>query len=92
MKDVERYSGRLKGMPWWRFVPRSRKVGVLTLLSGVLLLVQATVILSGRPSTDTWILEVATGIVASILIIQAVDGLRILGRRDAVADSDHSAN
>lgn len=82
MHDEKQSRGRPDGGPWWRFVPRNRFAGVLGILAGVLLLVQAVVILSDGPSGGQVVLEVVCALLACALLLRSVDGLRVLSRRE----------
>ncbi|MEU8950378.1 hypothetical protein [Streptomyces sp. NPDC048489] len=80
MPNNEQAWGRPAGGPWWRFVPRNRWVGSLGILAGVLLLVQAVVVLSDGPSGTQITLEAVCALLGCALLIQSVDGLRVLNR------------
>lgn len=80
--DARRDWGRPAGGPWWRFVPKSKAAGYVGLLAGVLLVVQSLVeLVQGGNSGLRVVLEVVILVLGVALILQAVDGLRIRGRR-----------
>ncbi|WP_405585422.1 hypothetical protein [Streptomyces sp. NBC_01190] len=77
--------GHPAGGPWWRFVPRSRTAGYLGIVAGVLVAVQAAVVLvggaDGGNSTATTVLEVVLVVLGVASVVRGVDGLRVLRGR-----------
>lgn len=80
MPNNEQAWGRPAGGPWWRFVPRNRWAGALGVLAGVLLLVQAVAVLFDDPSGTQIVLETVCALLGFALLVQSVDGLRVLNR------------
>ncbi|GHH82900.1 hypothetical protein GCM10018793_43640 [Streptomyces sulfonofaciens] len=73
--------GRPAEGPWWRFVPRNRASGVLSLVAGVLLVGQSVLYLAlGGDSAGRTVLEVVVGVLGVLLVLRSVDGLRVLDR------------
>ncbi|MGW4882076.1 hypothetical protein ACWEPI_36670 [Streptomyces sp. NPDC004262] len=82
MQDEEQQWGRPQSGPWWRFVPRNRLTGALGILAGVLLLVQAVIVLSDSPSNGQVVLEAVCALLACVLLLRSADGLRALSRHE----------
>ncbi|MCF3962629.1 hypothetical protein [Streptomyces fuscigenes] len=72
--------GRPAEGPWWRFVPRNRASGWLSLVAGVLLTVQSVYFLVTYELSFQTAVEVFAGLLGVLLIVRSVDGLRVLDR------------
>lgn len=83
MTQGKRPWGRSAEEPWWRFVPRNRWTGVLSLVAGALLVVQMVMALVDRSSSGRTAFGVLLGLVGCALIGSAMDGLRLLNRRES---------
>ena len=85
-KGMTREWGRPAQGPWWRFVPWSQAMGYVTAVVGFALLAEAlSSLLTGgdRNSGLGVAVEVVLAVVSVVLIVQSVDGLRILRDRRA---------
>ncbi|WP_432042033.1 hypothetical protein [Streptomyces cadmiisoli] len=65
--------------PWWRFIPANRGAGVLHILAGILVMVQAVTVLLAGASREWTVFEGFILLVGCALLLQGVDGLRALG-------------
>jgi hypothetical protein len=72
--------GRPPEGPWWRFVPRNKASGWLSLIAGVVLAVQSVFFLVAYDVSFQSAVEVLVGILGVLLIVRSVDGLRVLAR------------
>ncbi|MEV4757622.1 hypothetical protein AB0J86_21260 [Micromonospora sp. NPDC049559] len=69
---------------WWRFVPRNRAVGCLTILAGVVLLVgSGWFLLTGEHGRSALVagLDVVICVLAVLMIVRAATGLAALRHR-----------
>lgn len=77
--------GRQHNGPWWRFVPWSQTMGYVSLAVGFLLMVEAlSSLFRGNGNSAFGVaVEILLAVVSFVLIVQSVDGIRILRRRNA---------
>ncbi|MFJ5220980.1 hypothetical protein ACIP98_40800 [Streptomyces sp. NPDC088354] len=82
MKDEKRSWRRPADGSWWRFVPRSRWTGILSIVAGALLVVEMIVALINHPSPGAAVFSVLLGLVGCALIVSTVHGLRVLNQNE----------